>query len=588
MVIYNHKKEFVGIEEKDLRALKLSSLAELQSEAADFADLFVKTPGHIHNFKHVHWLDFIGSADSIDENRVIISVKGRNFKAVVEVQKLYLVDAPEKEAYGVVLSGLRELTREENERISGDLSQRVAPVGAPTTPPPSSMDDKEEMESQDEPTPVAPSVIDDPYAKEEVVASPQMEEEEELSIDLGDSLYEETPQETLPEPEIEQRDEDLVEISTEELSSNQPKEGFEIEDDDKFRDYRYDPELAAKELGLPADLVEEFIQDFIAQAHEFKPDLYEALDAGRMDNLRMLSHKLKGVAANLRIEDAYDALVTINTSDDIDLVKHTLDKFYNYIIKKLAGEDVEALQAAASTPPPASAEPEQIEEIKLELDAIELDEPEQEESSKQATQPEEEKLELALDDDIFEQEDQSEFQEEQTPSLEQESQEDEDEKLELLFDEEEEENAGEEAQVSESTQEEAPQEEEELFELSLDEPEDTQSEEEESLLLQEESVSIDKEHAASELGIDTAAYEELLGDYVTDAKMAIEQMEQALTEGDDENLKRLAIRLKGMSENMHLTEITKNLERLVTEQDADKASLIASIKQQIDSINGMV
>jgi len=42
MVIYNHKKEFVGIEEKDLRVLRLATLAELQNEAADFADLFVR------------------------------------------------------------------------------------------------------------------------------------------------------------------------------------------------------------------------------------------------------------------------------------------------------------------------------------------------------------------------------------------------------------------------------------------------------------------------------------------------------------------------------------------------------------------
>ena len=59
MLIYNYKKEFLGIDENDLTALGLSNLADLRAEAADFADLFVKTPGFIHNFKHVHWIDYI-------------------------------------------------------------------------------------------------------------------------------------------------------------------------------------------------------------------------------------------------------------------------------------------------------------------------------------------------------------------------------------------------------------------------------------------------------------------------------------------------------------------------------------------------
>ena len=35
MLIYNHDKEFLGIDESDLKALSISNLTELQSQAAE-------------------------------------------------------------------------------------------------------------------------------------------------------------------------------------------------------------------------------------------------------------------------------------------------------------------------------------------------------------------------------------------------------------------------------------------------------------------------------------------------------------------------------------------------------------------------
>lgn len=576
MVIYNHKKEFVGIEEKDLRALKLASLAELQNEAADFADLFVKTPGHIHNFKHVHWLDFIGSADSIDENRVIISVKGRNFKATIELRTLFLVDDPEREAYGVVLSGIRELTKEENERISGDLAQRS--VTRVVEPAPVTATEVSEPEQEKEETAPSQEVVEDPYATKEVEDEPLT-----LDLDLETPAFEKEQEEIAP-----YKEETPLEISLEEETLAE-ESVYVSDEEDKFADYHYDPELAAKELGLPTDLVEEFIQDFIAQAHEFKPELYEALDAGRMDNLRMLSHKLKGVAANLRIEDAYDALVTINTSDDVDLVKHTLDRFYNFIIKKLAGEEVKAVSAPQAETP--KQEQPQEETISLDLeDEIALETPSEEKSTEEIMQlpEEEEKIELDLDEDLFA---------EKEETFQPESQQPEEEKLELDLEEEEEVPL----ELSLDEDEEQP------LELALDEEKEEEkislleeeSEEEEPLelfqededkveeVLEAEKIEIDKEHIASELGIDPEAYDELLEDYVSDMHGGLAQLEEALTNGDNESAKKLALRLKGMSDNMHLSTIAGELEHFIKDDEADKSALLKKIKMQIDSIEGI-
>jgi len=103
--------------------------------------------------------------------------------------------------------------------------------------------------------------------------------------------------------------------------------------------YVFNPRIASKELGLPLDLIEEFIQDFIDQANDFKNGLYAALDEGDINNVKILSHKLKGVAANLRIEDAYEVLSIINATSDADIIKTNLDDFYN-IIARLSGKEI--------------------------------------------------------------------------------------------------------------------------------------------------------------------------------------------------------------------------------------------------------
>jgi HPt (histidine-containing phosphotransfer) domain-containing protein len=104
--------------------------------------------------------------------------------------------------------------------------------------------------------------------------------------------------------------------------------------------YVFDPQVASDELGLPIDLIEEFIEDFIAQAQEFKDELYKYLAEEDINNVRILSHKLKGVAANLRVEDAFEVLATINTATDLKVIKENLNIFYK-IIAKLSGEEID-------------------------------------------------------------------------------------------------------------------------------------------------------------------------------------------------------------------------------------------------------
>ena len=42
MLIYNNKREFIGIDADDLETLGFSNLEELKEQYADFADMFAK------------------------------------------------------------------------------------------------------------------------------------------------------------------------------------------------------------------------------------------------------------------------------------------------------------------------------------------------------------------------------------------------------------------------------------------------------------------------------------------------------------------------------------------------------------------
>ena len=374
-------------------------------------------------------------------------------------------------------------------------------------------------------------------------------DDEPLTLDLEPSVSQEVPQKT---EETTTADAPL-EIGLEPEETKPQEELLMMyEEDEKFRDYHYNPEITAKELGLPSDLVEEFVQDFIVQAKEFKPELYTALDTGRLDNLRMLSHKLKGVAANLRIEDAYEALITINTADDIDLLKRTLDYFYMIILEKLAGNEVQIV----TTPKMESFRPQEQEAdsdaITLDLDADEplLEAPSEEEAEgvQPSAEENEEKIELLLDDE--------------------EPVEEKDDVLEPIVIEE----------------EETP------IELVLDEDENNDTElpvESEEGVVSVERIKIDKLHIASELGIEIEVYEELLVDYISDMQGGLVQLEEAVEKGESESAQKLAFRLKGMSDNMHLEPIAKELEHFIKDEGADKTAILKKIKTQIDSIEGV-
>jgi HPt (histidine-containing phosphotransfer) domain-containing protein len=534
MLIYNFQKEFVGIDEKDLTTLGFSNLGELRSEAADFADLFVKTPGYIHNFKHVHWIDFITCAESNDESKVIINVNNKNYRCILNITTAFLVDNPSSKAYIINLNHLRELTHEESESIAGDIVERDITQGTAT-------------DSQ--------TIFNSPLVQESVVETTQENIIDDYDMPLEINIEEDEPLSSVIEDSFDDIpmhietsfEDDILESSVAdpfEMPSNLDEKleiAFDIEEEDIVtppspspvkelvqesfdNGYIYDPAVASHELGLPVDLIEEFIQDFIDQAKEFKEELYIALNENNLDNLKILSHKLKGVAANLRVEDALEVLTIANTSNDINSIRESLDTFYK-IISKLAGEEI--------TVEKVSIDPTQ-EKASSFLDLPEVELPE-------------EKIEININD----------------------------EEDDLYSD-----------PIEIDPQAEFPQEEDnnELLDLDLKleiEPELTTIEEETF-----PSPLYSKEITAKEIGLDIDSFNTLFDDYIHEANEIIKTLRNAIEAEEFQNCKNEALKLKGMSENMRVNIFTSQLDILTNPNESPKfADVIDDIEKSLEQLS---
>jgi len=636
MLIYNSKKEFLGIDEGDLQNLGYSSFTQLRSEAADFADLFVKTPGFIHNFKHVHWIDFITCADSAEIPKVIIHANGKNYKSNLHISTAYLTDNSSAKAYLVTLQNLRELTGSETNDFASDISKEVASrptelivEDTPIVSTTSTVDEKTVVAPVTPVAPITPTVpltpkpetievqnniiedeYDTPLSAPLDISFDNHEEEKTLQpIELDEEIETKIEDKIAPAIEIEPEIEPILNIEDDIQASSQEEALNEVPEEAYTSDYVYDPQIASSELGLPIDLIEEFIDDFIAQAKEFKEKLYEALDEEDIQEVKTLSHKLKGVAANLRIEDAFEVLTTINTADNLDIIRKNLNHLY-IIVAKLSGETIQVpTMQAASKPAPI------IEEIEEETEEEELvlDFKDDTLSAETPTllEKEEEALEVSLQDEEIE------LQIEE-PIIEESVEETPQEKLDIPS--EDEEITLEIEDIDVPSKIDIPQladddflnnEPVEIDEKSLDldietvdevalsketsnidelpaldevnvEDEITPQTDTTDVLELDESVfdsevQYNKTEVANEIGLDVETFQELYDDYLTDAEYLSVAIDNAIEVNDVDTWKNEAIKLKGMSDNMRIHVFTNELETLLNTDDQDQA--LESIQQ---------
>ncbi|MDD5373740.1 MAG: Hpt domain-containing protein [Sulfurimonas sp.] len=507
MLIYNHKKEFLGIDEDDLKTLGLSNLVDLYTEAAEFADLFVKTPGFIHNFKHVHWIDYITCNESGAEAKAIIYVKGKSYTTGIEIKTIYLIDNPSQKAYIVNLANIKSLSDEQSEKISADIINKPTPkTVSPST-------------KLAEPAPaydrLSPNIIKDIY--------------EDTTFDVEKKSKQ---QDIIAKPVFEKVEEPKAApiVKIEKISEEKTEEA-------PFSSYVYDPRVASQDLGLPIDLVEEFIQDFIAQANSFKEKLYEYAINGNLSSLKSQSHKLKGVAANLRVEDALDALSIINTSNDNNEIKANLDRLYR-IIDKLSRKDVVAAEPVIAKKEAQKSEDEFV--LSFKKDKLAQDMPIMKIDDSEV--PDTIEIPELADDEFLKQ------------------------KITLN-----------EASINDE-------------DLSvLDSPVDDIKENAEEIIVEkipDVVMNYNKKQIAHDIGLDIDSFNELFEDYLNEANDLAKSMNTAIEKNDLKECKDIAIKLKGMSENMRIHDFDDALEAIINSTNTtDADSFVKNITLKLNLIS---
>lgn len=610
MLLYNERKEFVGIDEDDLKGLGFQNIAELLNESNDFADLFVKKPGYIHNFKNFSWIDFILHSET-EESKAIVHAKGKNFSCTLHISPFYFIS--EQSGYAVFIKNLRSLKGVEDLQATKDLESAggikstPAPVAAQTA--------AQSMPSQVNLAPEKKKAVEPELPNFEQSHSQELNEPEALEIpdtqeiDLGLSSDENAfgapsgidynspltldddlmmDDEEVELPSFEMPSEETAEKSDKPMLGDYVSGGEEyLSDLIKSGTYKFDPKVAANELGLPVDLIEEFIGDFIAQAHEFHDDLYASVEASDFDNIQNLSHKLKGVAANLRVEDAFDTLSVVNVSKEVEEILPNLNQFYK-IIARLEGKELPQEPAVAKAPEKKDhaigiKQPEDgpmmvDEEVDSLSEDFAYDDllPSADTSETEEAKTESPSIPSSEDDDIYGDllggaESYGEPLAEETEIPAAPSFDDDDLYGDLLGGDE---NYGE--TLAEETEiPEAPSfdDDDDLYgDLLNAEQSDVSEAAPSASEASVQKLSIDVQRTANELGIPADLVNDFIQDFKEQIHMHQSDFEHALAAQDIQEINNIATILKGMSDNLRLTEISEVLQQLQKESDINNTT----------------
>lgn len=160
--------------------------------------------------------------------------------------------------------------------------------------------------------------------------APEVEESENLKIDLIDT----TPEPEISTPEIKE------EPQVETVQTHVPKPeaedstGFGTIDLSDVRPIHFDfqIEAAANDLSLPVELIEEFVHDFIEQAHTETQKMLVAHEQGDLKTIQEIGHMLKGASSNLRIGALSDTLYEIQFCEDSSMLEKLIRNYWGHFL----------------------------------------------------------------------------------------------------------------------------------------------------------------------------------------------------------------------------------------------------------------
>ncbi len=100
----------------------------------------------------------------------------------------------------------------------------------------------------------------------------------------------------------------------------------------KPKHFDFQLEEAANDLSLPVELIEEFVHDFIEQAHIETKKMLEAYENGDLDTIQKIGHLLKGASSNLRINALSDTLYKIQFCEDPKNLENLIKDYWAHFL----------------------------------------------------------------------------------------------------------------------------------------------------------------------------------------------------------------------------------------------------------------
>jgi len=110
-----------------------------------------------------------------------------------------------------------------------------------------------------------------------------------------------------------------------------PTGAIDLSDVEPIR-FDFSIEEAASDLGLPTELIEEFVTDFIEQAHTETQRMIEAYEKGDLETVQKIGHLLKGTSSNLRITPLADTLYEIQFNDTLERVPELVRNYWGHFL----------------------------------------------------------------------------------------------------------------------------------------------------------------------------------------------------------------------------------------------------------------
>ena len=152
----------------------------------------------------------------------------------------------------------------------------------------------------------------------------------EKNIEL-DVVEEEEKLELFDEPETHKEPMIQEEVKPRKTTSSESFGTISLEGI-KPKHFDFQLEEAANDLSLPVELIEEFVHDFIDQAHTETKKMLEAYEEGDLDTIQKTGHLLKGASSNLRINPLSDTLYKIQFCEDTTHLEALIKDYWAHFL----------------------------------------------------------------------------------------------------------------------------------------------------------------------------------------------------------------------------------------------------------------